>query len=118
MISYLHRTLVDFRSIEYQSIVGALEIGENDGSNATAGSIRAIGEVSSLDRANSFAEVILLEEGTPISPLVTLLKLEVSRELTTQRQKSLVIESMSPRQQRRTKPSKLTQEHQRTSSEY
>lgn len=98
MKAYLHWTLVDFYSVESQSIVGAVGIAEKDGGNTTAGSIRAIGEVSSLDRANRFAEVILLEEGAPISPLVTLLMLEVSRKLITKRQYSLAIGSVTPRQ--------------------
>lgn len=69
-MSYLHRTLVDFGSVDFQGIVGAVGVAENDGSNATADSIRAIGEISSLDGANRFAEVVLSEEGAPISSLV------------------------------------------------
>lgn len=70
-MSYLHRTLVDFCSVDLQGIVGAVGVAENDGGNATADSIRTIGEIGSFDGANRFAEVVLSEEAAPISPLVT-----------------------------------------------
>lgn len=107
-MSYLHGTLVDLRSIDFQGIVGAIGIAENDGSNATAGSSRAIGEISSLDGANRFAEVILSEEGAPISPLVTF-KAGVISKADNEKAKQLG--------HRLHKSTDVTQEHQRASSE-
>lgn len=116
LVSYLHRTLVDFRSIDFQGFVGAVGIAENDGSNATAGSIRAICEISSLDGANRFAEVILSEEGAPISPLVTF-KAGVILKADNEKAKQLGHRLRKSKAAAAHKPTDSTQEHQRASSE-
>lgn len=68
---YLHGSFVNQDPVELlQSLVCAVGFAENDSGNSPANAIWSIGDVSPPNRADGFAEVFLVKEGAPISPLV------------------------------------------------